>query len=130
MEVIQYEGNTICMIVRASTVPERTVFFTPDNLDMQVGKVVRAADDEIARHRHKPKARVTTGFAEVLVVQQGRMILDLYADGHTLHSNLEVGLGDIVILMAGGHGFRFLEETVLLEVKQGPYFGPEEKEFF
>jgi hypothetical protein len=35
-----------------------------------------------------------------------------------------------VIFVDGGHGFRILEDTVLLEVKQGPYTGLEEKEFF
>jgi hypothetical protein len=33
-------------------------------------------------------------------------------------------------MVAGGHGYRMLEETVLLEVKQGPYTGVEERELF
>jgi hypothetical protein len=32
--------------------------------------------------------------------------------------------------MTGGHGFRMLEDTVLLEVKQGPYGGQAEKSRF
>ena len=38
--------------------------------------------------------------------------------------------GDIVILVAGGHGFEMLEDTVLMEIKQGPYTGLKEKERF
>jgi hypothetical protein len=38
--------------------------------------------------------------------------------------------GDIILLVAGGHGFRCLEDTVLLEIKQGPYTGLVEKEAF
>jgi hypothetical protein len=38
--------------------------------------------------------------------------------------------GDIAIAVGGGHGFRMLEDTVLLEVKQGPYPGQTEKERF
>ncbi len=38
--------------------------------------------------------------------------------------------GDAVILRGGAHGLRFSEDTVLLEVKQGPYHGTEEKEKF
>ena len=34
-----------------------------------------------------------------------------------------LGAGDIVIAVNGGHGFRVLEDLVLLEVKQGPYPG-------
>jgi len=32
-------------------------------------------------------------------------------------------------LVGGGHGFRMQEDTVLLEIKQGPYLGLGEKEF-
>ena len=32
-----------------------------------------------------------------------------------------------VLSVNGGHGFRMLEHTVLFEIKQGPYGGPEEK---
>jgi hypothetical protein len=33
-------------------------------------------------------------------------------------------------MVGGGHGFHMLEDTVLLEVKQGPYTGIDEKEHF
>lgn len=130
MEEIRHEGRMIGMIIRAAPVPESTVFYTPDDLHLQVGKIVYAANGTIKRHRHKPIRRSVAGSSEVLVVQKGRMIIDIYADGQTIHSSQELGPGDVVILVAGGHGFRFLEDTVLLEVKQGPYLGQEEKESF
>ena len=118
------------MIIRAEPAPDSSVFYTPDDLHLQVGKIVYPANGKVARHRHKPIRRTIAGCSEVLVVQKGRMILDIYADDRTIHSSQEIGPGDVVILMAGGHGFRFLEDTVLLEVKQGPYHGDGEREFF
>jgi hypothetical protein len=38
--------------------------------------------------------------------------------------------GDLILLAGGGHGFRCLEDTVLMEIKQGPYTGLVEKEHF
>ena len=35
-----------------------------------------------------------------------------------------------MLMIDGGHGFRMLEDTVFLEVKQGPYTGVDEKERF
>jgi hypothetical protein len=35
-----------------------------------------------------------------------------------------------MVAVNGGHGFRVLEDTVLLEIKQGPYPGGAEKERF
>ncbi|MHA1381691.1 MAG: hypothetical protein ACTSRG_25255 [Candidatus Helarchaeota archaeon] len=31
--------------------------------------------------------------------------------------------GDLIVLLSGGHGFKFLEETKMIEIKQGPYTG-------
>ena len=44
--------------------------------------------------------------------------------------NLEVQEGDFVLLLGGGHGIKFREDTILLEVKQGPYKGESEKTRF
>ena len=35
-----------------------------------------------------------------------------------------------MLMVGGGHGFRIVEDTVFLEIKQGPYQGQEEKERF
>ena len=35
--------------------------------------------------------------------------------------------GDIVLLAHGGHGFKMLEPTEMVEVKQGPYCGEMDK---
>jgi hypothetical protein len=38
--------------------------------------------------------------------------------------------GDVITLIGGGHGFRMKEDTVLLEIKQGPYGGEQDKARF
>ncbi len=129
-EIISYQGNLICMIVRAGPFPDATTFYTPSELPLQVGNIVYPAGSEIPRHTHAPVRHNITVTAEVLVVQRGRMILDLYADDRTLIGSREIAVGDVVVLVAGGHGFRLLEDSVLLEVKQGPYAGVQDKERF
>jgi hypothetical protein len=36
----------------------------------------------------------------------------------------------VILLASGGHGFTMLEPTEIIEVKQGPYAGTEDKERF
>jgi hypothetical protein len=38
--------------------------------------------------------------------------------------------GDVILLSNGGHGFEVLEEVEMIEVKQGPYCGDEDKTRF
>jgi len=42
----------------------------------------------------------------------------------------ELKAGDVMLMVGGGHGFRILEETVFLEIKQGPFLPVTEKEHF
>jgi hypothetical protein len=57
------------------------------------------------------------------VVQKGRCEVDVYDDTRTVVATRELEAGDILIAVRGGHGFRVVEDTVLLEIKQGPYPG-------
>ena len=38
--------------------------------------------------------------------------------------------GDVILLATGGHGFEVLEEIEMIEVKQGPYAGDQDKTRF
>jgi quercetin dioxygenase-like cupin family protein len=130
METITHAGKIVCIIVRGEPGPGNSRFYTPGDLELQVGKIVCPAGSVIARHRHPQVARTIINKLEVVIVQQGRMIVDLYSDDETLLGSHELGSGDLIVLASGGHGFILLEDTVLLEVKQGPYQGSEDKELF
>ena len=67
---------------------------------------------------------------EVLVVRSGSCEIDLYDQQRRLVTTETLQEDDIILLVDGGHGLRMNADTVLLEVKQGPYTGLEEKERF
>jgi hypothetical protein len=92
--------------------------------------VVYPAGGEIPRHVHLPIERHLVGSTEVLLLQQGRCEVDVYTDDRRMVVTREMHVGDILIAVSGGHGFRVLEDTVLLEIKQGPYPGGAEKARF
>lgn len=130
-EDIVSEGKVLAYIIRASTCPDRTTFLTPPEFKQQVGFVVYPRGGEISRHFHRPLKRHLEGTSEVLCVRTGRCEVDIYSPSNELVATRELGPGDVVLLVEGGHGFRMLEDTVFLEIKQGPYSGvEEEKEHF
>lgn len=130
IERITWNGRPLCYIVWAALSPEQTTFLTPPEFNLQVGYIVHLAGHEIPRHIHLPLKRHIIGTAEVLIVHKGHCEIDIYNDERQLVATRELRMGDIMIMVGGGHGFRMLEDTVLLEVKQGPYPGVEEKERF
>jgi mannose-6-phosphate isomerase-like protein (cupin superfamily) len=130
VEQIIWKDKPLAYIIRAEMAPGKTTFLTPSELNLQVGFVVYPAGGEVARHLHRPLERHIVGTSEVLVVKEGRCQMDIYDDDRRLVTTRELRKGDIMLMVGGGHGFRMLEDTVLLEVKQGPYTGLDEKERF
>ena len=130
IEIIKDHGHSLAYIIRASYLPEKTTFLTPPEYKQQVGFVVYPARGEIARHTHLPLERHLAGTSEVLVVKKGRCLIDIYNDERQLVATRELREGDIMLMVGGGHGFRMLEDTIFLEIKQGPYTGVDEKERF
>ena len=130
LETIALDGQVLAYIRRSGPLPAQTGYFTPDDCNLQVGHVVYPAGSEIARHMHLPVERHLVGTTEVLMVQRGRCEVDVYGPERQVVATCELGVGDMLIAVAGGHGFRLLEDTVLLEIKQGPYPGGAEKERF
>lgn len=127
---IERDGQTYCYVIRHQEPPEATTFFTPDDANQQVGYVVHPKGAAVRRHYHLPIERTIVGTSEVLIVREGRCRLDVYDDDLEHVDSLEMGPGDVMVMVGGGHGFEMLEDTVLIEVKQGPYMGVNEKRYF
>lgn len=130
IEIIADGEQPLCYIIRAEMQPAQTTFLTPDEFKQQVGFVVYPKGGEVARHVHLPLERRLVGTSEVLLLKKGRCLMDIYNDAQELISTHELKQGDLMLMVGGGHGFRMLEDTVFLEIKQGPYTGLDEKERF
>ncbi len=57
--------------------------------------------------------------------------MDIYAPGSRAYLESRIlRPEDVVLLAHGGHGFSMLEPSEMIEVKQGPYAGEQDKERF
>lgn len=130
IEVIAAPAGPLAYVIRGGRWPDSTTFFTPPEFKQQVGYVVYPTGGEVKRHMHLPLERHLVGTSEVLLILKGRTLFDVYDDNRELVATRELCQGDIMLMVGGGHGFRMLEETVFLEIKQGPYLDREEKERF
>jgi hypothetical protein len=130
MELVSAGGKVLAYLIRQETEFTETTFVSPAEAPLQLGFVVYGEGKSIARHVHLPVERHLTGTSEFLWVRKGRCEIDIYDEARQLVTTVELRAGDAILQLAGGHGFRMNEDTVLAEVKQGPYFGLEEKERF
>jgi len=105
-------------------------FFTPGEFSQQLGMLIHPKGKIVKRHRHKLVKREIFRTQEVLVLLAGKIRVELFDDEGDKLKTLILKPGDAILLAQGGHEVKVLEDAKIIEVKQGPYAGFDDKEFF
>lgn len=105
-------------------------FFTPDDFSQQLAFMKHPVGKIIQPHVHNPVQREVHFTKEVLFIRKGKIRVDFYTDQQQYIESHILETGDVILLSEGGHGFEILEETEMIEVKQGPYCGEKDKTRF
>jgi mannose-6-phosphate isomerase-like protein (cupin superfamily) len=127
MEIISVEGTTFAIIIRSNFVSDKIQFVTSNNMTLQLGYLPHKKGGKIEPHYHLANERVIFDTLEVLFVRKGKVKVNFYSEKNEFVTNTIISAQDSIILISGGHGFEILEETELIEVKQGPYSEREDK---
>ncbi len=127
IEKIKHKDKILGLIIRADYYKNGISFFTPDDFSQQLGYMNRPKDYVIPPHIHNLVERKVDMTQEVLVIRSGKVRVDFYNDSRNYLESRILQTGDIILLAHGGHGFKMLEPTEMVEVKQGPYCGEMDK---
>jgi hypothetical protein len=127
VETITHGLEPIALIVRAEYDEPGIKFFTPDSFSQQVAFMRHPAGHRIAAHKHNLVARQILYTQEVLLIRRGKVRVNLYSSAKESIGSKVLTSGDLILLCGGGHSIEMLEETSMIEVKQGPYAGEDDK---
>jgi len=111
----------LAVIIKAKFKQDGLKFFVPDDYPQQLGYMKRLKGYVITPHTHKPVLRRTKLTQEVLFIRGGKIRIDFYDEKKHYVESRVVKQGDVVFLAFGGHGFEFMEDAEIIEVKQGPF---------
>ncbi|HKW89160.1 MAG TPA: cupin domain-containing protein [Candidatus Acidoferrales bacterium] len=99
-------------------------FFSESEWSLQIGLLMFPPGHAIAAHAHLPQTNPRTQpTQEFLLVASGQMETDFFTEDGRFFQTETLSQGCILFQIRGGHAFRFLEPTRLIEVKSGPYLG-------
>ena len=130
IETITHGLEPIALIIRASYDKKGIQFFTPGSFSQQVAHMKHPKGHKIAAHVHNMIMRQILYTQEVLIVRQGKLNVKLYSSSKEFIGDRILHSGDLILLCGGGHSLEMLEDTSMIEVKQGPYAGDEDKTRF
>ena len=120
----------IALIIRSEFDESGIHFFTPSNFSQQVAIMRHPKGKKLAPHIHNLVSRQVLYTQEVLLIRKGRLKVTLFSTKRIHLRSVELTDGDLILLCGGGHSFEMLEETSMVEVKQGPYAGENDKTHF
>ena len=130
IENITNQDQLLAVIVSDKFNQQGIHFFTPSELSQQLAYMHHPTGKIIEPHVHNPVLREVTYTQEVLFIKKGKLRVDFYNDNQQYLESRILELGDVILLVTGGHGFEVLEEIEMIEVKQGPYVGEQDKTRF
>ena len=127
IQQIIHNEKLLSIIIRRNFEKQGIEFFTPNDFSQQLAYMKRPKDYVIPPHVHNPVLREVQLTQEVLYIKSGKVRVDFYDDDKNYLESTIVEEGDVILLAHGGHGFEMLEESEIIEVKQGPYAGEMDK---
>lgn len=127
---IDCNGELLALIVPSGFDKPGIHFFTPDDFSQQLAYMHHPAGKLIPPHVHNPVARQVHYTLEVLFIKRGRLRVDFYDSNRNYLESRILNAGDVILLASGGHGFEALDDLEMIEVKQGPYAGEQDKTRF
>ncbi len=127
IEKIVYQRLTLAIILRKNFTKDGIEFFSNEKDSQQLGYMKRPNGYVIVPHRHNIVKREVHLTQEVLFIKSGKIRVDFYNDTQEYIKSSILCKGDVILLSNGGHGFEMLEDSEIIEVKQGPYCGEMDK---
>ncbi|MDD6812683.1 MAG: hypothetical protein PUD93_12655 [Lachnospiraceae bacterium] len=130
LEEVRKKNRLLAMIIRNDYECEGVDFITPGEYSQQVAYMHHPTGKIIDAHVHNVVHRDVLMTQEVLFIKKGKLRVDFYDDYEDYLESRVLNAGDLILLVSGGHGFTVLEEIEMIEVKQGPYAGDQDKTRF
>jgi quercetin dioxygenase-like cupin family protein len=129
-EEIFIDGQLCAIVIGAEYDRSGIQFFTSNELSQQLASMSYKQGKVIPAHTHRPVRREVLYTQEALFIRKGKLRVDFYSVEQEYRLSRILQTGDVILLIAGGHGFEVLEDLNMVEVKQGPYAGDKDKLVF
>ena len=116
-------GETVAIVIRNDFKKDGINFITENSSPLQLGINSYKKNSAIKTHVHQDRPITISQFQEVIFIKSGKVTVKLYDSQKAFLKSTELTAGDLIFFASGGHGFEILEDTTIIEVKQGPYLG-------
>ena len=122
---VYFEDKLYASVVDINNIPDGLSFLTNDDSYIQVGTWNYDENKSLEAHFHNYFERSSFRTQEVVYVIDGKIKCNLYKEDTTFIESLIIDSGMLIIQYEGIHEYEMIQKSKILEVKNGPYFGPD-----
>tara|TARA_Y100000389_G_scaffold112923_1_gene110068 strand:- start:646 stop:1056 length:411 start_codon:yes stop_codon:yes gene_type:complete len=119
------KGIHIATIIKPNLSSEGLSFLTDDEDFIQVGLWNYKKGKRLDTHYHNTFSRESFKTNESVYVVRGKIKCNLYFENGEFISSHILDEGEMIIQFNGAHEYFIEEDALVIENKNGPYFGPE-----
>lgn len=130
MKAIKINGVLYGYVIDTKKILEGVNFVTSGTENLEVGLMKHEKGKVITPHVHNNIRREIYGTQEVLYIKNGKILVEFYDNEKIKCGEIIIEEEQLIVLTGGAHGFFIIEDTEMIEVKNGPYAGELDKERF
>ena len=122
---ISHNDELYSSIFDLNNINEGLDFLTNNDSFVQVGTWKYEKGKILDAHYHNTFERKSYITQEVVLVLEGTIICNLYTTDGEFIASEKIKENQLIIQFQGIHEYEILENSKVLEIKNGPYFGPD-----
>ena len=131
IEKIEDNGEILALILRSSYDNQGLSFLTSNDHSFQVGFHNVEKGKRYKAHKSLPFKKLENFKTnKIYYIKEGKTGVDIYNKEDKKITYVILEKGDLILFIDGGHGLDILENSKVIEIKQGPYRGTEEDKQF
>ena len=125
-------NNELMLVInKKSDITENRTDLCPNDQFLQISTKKLNKPTAFKAHKHLTLTRYTDITQEAWIVLEGKIKAFFYDIDDTLLYETDLIAGDCAVVFKAGHSFEVIyDNTILYEVKNGPYFGQQMDKVF
>lgn len=125
------DNGILLTINRKSEISEDRIDLCDEDKYLQISTKKLSRTTKFKAHKHLPLDRNTDITQEAWIVLEGRIKASFYDIDNSLILETDLFAGDCAVVFRAGHSFEVMvDNTILYEVKNGPYYGQQKDKAF
>ena len=122
---ITHKGNLYAVYFDVLEAKDGLSFISDDEDFIQVGIWNYSPKKILPAHYHIEYPREATRTCESVFVVKGKIKCNIYTKSGSFIDTFDLNENEMVMQLYGVHEYEILDKAIVVETKNGPYFGPE-----